>query len=133
MKLGRAVHRKAIDHNHLLAIAPSRPTDYKDFGGDVERWADPTIGYPDCSGGCKWAAWLEPPFTLDWCVCAKPGGPREGLLTFEHQAGHGCFEDGLHYSDARAVKDRATQREKNIDRLLRRSRVNAPQNPVCGR
>ena len=30
----------------------------------------------------------------DWCVCTKPGAPRAGLLTFEHMAGFGGFEEG---------------------------------------
>lgn len=80
-----------ICHEHLSAIAPVLETDYTDYGGRVERWEDPRAGYPDCSCGCKWAAWLEDKPT-DWCVCCKPGAPRCGLLTFEHQAGHGCFE-----------------------------------------
>lgn len=121
MKFGRIIRRKAIDHDHLLAVSPVRPTDYKDFGGEVERWSGPAQAYPDCSGGCKWAAWLESPFSGDWCVCAKPGGPREGLLTFEHQAGFECFEIGLHYSDERAVKDRAVQHDKAAARIMRRA------------
>lgn len=111
MKYGRIIRRKAVDHDHLLAISPVRKTDYKDYGGEIARWADDDKDYPDCSGGCKWAVWLEHPFTNDWCVCTKPGGPREGLLTFEHQAGYDCAEGGIHYSDPRAAKDRAKKQE----------------------
>jgi uncharacterized membrane protein YhdT len=80
-----------ITHEHLLAISPRLPTDYTDYGGTVERWKDEN-SEADCSWGCRWATWLAPPFKADWCVCANPASPRKGLLTFEHQAGHGCFE-----------------------------------------
>lgn len=63
------------------------PTDYKDYGGEVERWADGD-DYPDCSCGCKWFQSLDE----DWGVCVKPGAPRAGLLTWEHQAGKDCYE-----------------------------------------
>jgi hypothetical protein len=86
-------NKRIITHAHLLDLASQLPTDYSDFGGKVERWSDAGKSYPDCSMGCKWAAWLEPPLGLDWCVCASPKGPRRGLLTFEHQAGDGCFEE----------------------------------------
>lgn len=79
----------------ILKILPS---DYTEYGGEIERWADVTLGYPDCSCGCKW--WIplydvknnEEDF--DWGVCTKPTGPRAGLLTWEHQAGFDCFECG---------------------------------------
>jgi hypothetical protein len=32
---------------------------------------------------------------MDWGVCTNPRGPRKGLLTWEHQAGYGCFEEGF--------------------------------------
>lgn len=62
------------------------PTDYVGYGGQVpeETKAD------DCSVGCRWARYLEG--DGDWLVCANPDGPRLGLLTWEHQAGRGCFE-----------------------------------------
>lgn len=81
-----------ITHEHLLRIRKALPTDYAEYGGTVERWKDEEGDYYDCSCGCRWAAWLEQPLGSDWCVCANPGAPRCGLLTFEHQAGHGCFE-----------------------------------------
>ncbi len=83
---------KAVTHQGLLAVRPALDTDYAGFGGDVFRYENAALAYPDCSMGCKWAAWLQGRLGNDWCVCAKPGGPRQGLLTFEHQAGFGCFE-----------------------------------------
>jgi hypothetical protein len=68
------------------------PTDYTDYGGEVERWEDDDGDYPDCSWGCRHAAWLKGELGADWCVCTRPDGPRAGLLTFEHMAGRGCFE-----------------------------------------
>jgi hypothetical protein len=62
-------------------------TDYVDYGGTVERWAD-NAAYPDCSCGCKHFWKLD----SDWGVCTKMNSPRAGLLTFEHQAGAGCYE-----------------------------------------
>jgi hypothetical protein len=72
------------------------PTDYKDYGGAVERWDLAHESYPDCSAGCQhwrplWDSqteWAD----ADWGVCTKKHGPRAGLLTWEHQAGFGCFE-----------------------------------------
>lgn len=63
------------------------PTDYTDYGGEVERWAD-SDDYPDCSCGCKY--WI--PIDADWGVCNNAKGPRAGLLTWEHQTGRGCYE-----------------------------------------
>lgn len=54
-----------LTHKHLLSIYPQLPTDYTDYGGTIERWADPNDNYPDCSGGCRWAAWLAHPFHSD--------------------------------------------------------------------
>lgn len=85
--------KKHLRHEDMQAVVKSLPTDYQGYGcGTVERWADPVKTYPDCSMGCRWAAWLRGDLGLDWCVCAKPDAPRAGLLTFEHQAGYGCFE-----------------------------------------
>jgi len=84
-------NRNRVTHELLTMAAVRLPTDYYDFGGAVQRWRDPEGEYPDCSMGCRWAAWLEPPFGADWLVCTNPNGPRKGLLTFEHQAGEGCF------------------------------------------
>jgi hypothetical protein len=86
-------------HDRLHAIKRVLPSDYTDFGGTVERWADDMRRYPDCSLNCKWALWVEMPNGTkgDWLVCSSPSGPRHGLLTFEHQAGLDCYEDeGAH-------------------------------------
>ena len=67
-------------------------TDYEEYGGNVKRWQDPEKYYPDCSGGCKFFIELKGDLGYDWGVCSKPNAPRSGLLTWEHQAGFGCFE-----------------------------------------
>jgi hypothetical protein len=67
-------------------------TDYSDYGGKVVRWESNYEDYPDCSCGCKWFIPLEGLLGSDWGVCTKKKSPRAGLLTFEHQAGRGCFE-----------------------------------------
>lgn len=76
-----------ITHDGCLAVLIALTTDYKPWGTTEE--GDP---YLDCSMGCKHAAWLQGALGMDWCVCTRPDGPRKGLLTFEHQAGRGCFE-----------------------------------------
>jgi hypothetical protein len=78
----------------LFLILKRLPTDYTDYGGEVERWADIEESYPDCSSGCKYFLLLDGELGFDWGVCAKVGAPRAGLLTFEHQAGYNCFEQG---------------------------------------
>ena len=75
-----------ITHDDLWAVAPKLPGDYAPYG-EVERWADETEAYPDCSCGCAFAAWLAGGLGADWCVCTNPASHRTGLLTFEHQ---GC-------------------------------------------
>lgn len=89
-------------HDRLHAIKPILPTDYTDYGGEVERWADNELGYPDCSHGCRWALWVEMPDGSkgDWLVCTNPTAPRKGLLTWEHQAGFECYEDEDELSDS---------------------------------
>jgi hypothetical protein len=79
---------------NLFTCLKTLPTDYVDYGGEVVRWSDPAEDYPDCSCGCKHFVPLVEPYRYDWGVCSKPGAPRAGLLTWEHQAGHGCFEAG---------------------------------------
>ena len=73
----------------LWQIVKILPTDYKEYGGEVERWQDPAKAYPDCASGCRhwWA------LDADWGVCKNPRSPRAGLLTWEHQAGEGCWEN----------------------------------------
>jgi hypothetical protein len=68
------------------------PTDYDSYGGQIVRWASSEVDYPDCSGGCRFFVPLADEYRYDWGVCAKLGAPRAGLLTWEHQAGFGCFE-----------------------------------------
>ena len=70
------------------------PTDYDEYGGDIKRWQDPKLAYPDCSSGCRHFVLLDGKLGADWGVCGKPESPRAGLLTWEHQAGFGCFEEG---------------------------------------
>jgi hypothetical protein len=67
------------DHEHLLAIVQTRPTDYEPDGFRVRNGSD-------CSHGCRWFLVLQD-YPLDWGVCANARSPRCGLLTFEHQ---GC-------------------------------------------
>jgi hypothetical protein len=68
------------------------PSDYEEYGGGVKRWENKEKDYPDCSRGCKFFFELKGDLGNDWGVCAKPNAPRAGLLTWEHQAGFGCFE-----------------------------------------
>lgn len=82
----------AAAHAALLRVLRRLPTDYTDYGGTIERWADGD-NYPDCSWGCRHAAWLRGALGADWCVCTRADGPRAGLLTQEHMAGRGCFEE----------------------------------------
>ncbi len=82
-----------ITHKHLKVVCQTLETDYFSYGkGQVVRWENEGESYPDCSSGCKWAAWLSGEHQSDWCVCCNPDSPRAGLLTFEHQAGYKCFE-----------------------------------------
>ena len=72
------------------------PTDYRDYGGKVERWKHVDLSYPDCSAGCKWFVPLYDEgwdgADADWGGCTNPNSPRAGLLTWEHQAGFNCYE-----------------------------------------
>ena len=79
-------------HELLLTLVKTLPTDYADNGGVVERWKDEGKLYADCSGGCRHFLKLAGDLGYDWGDCANPLAPRAGLLTFEHQAGHECFE-----------------------------------------
>jgi hypothetical protein len=87
-----------MDRNGLAESCPVLPSDYEDYGGGVERWADGDQDYPDCSSGCRWWRSLHDDETGhadgDWGVCTNLKGPRRGMLTWEHQAGKGCFESG---------------------------------------
>lgn len=79
-------------HDILWKVVKSLPTDYKEYGGKVERWEQNDKSYPDCSCGCKHFVVLNGKLGTDWGVCAKPNSPRAGLLTWEHQTGVDCFE-----------------------------------------
>ena len=61
------------------------PTDYAEYGGEVKRWENNDLDYPDCST-CSMIVKLND----DWGVCANKNAPRAGMLTWEHQAGFGC-------------------------------------------
>jgi hypothetical protein len=78
--------------SHMDSLLVVLASDYADYGGAVKRWEDAEHAYPDCSVGCRWYIPLEGLLGADWGVCAHAGTPRAGLLTFEHQAGFGCFE-----------------------------------------
>ena len=79
----------------LWQVVKILPTDYTDYGGQVKRWEDVEGYYPDCSS-CKRFHRLhdrtENSWDNDWGVCSNPDSPRAGLLTWEHQAGVGCFK-----------------------------------------
>jgi hypothetical protein len=79
----------------LWQVVKRLPTDYTEYGGKVKRWEDVEGYYPDCSG-CQRFHRLhnvtESSWDSDWGVCANPDSPRAGLLTWEHQAGVGCFK-----------------------------------------
>ena len=82
--------------NPLLNACKVLDTDYVDYGGKISRWADPDNDYLDCSCGCKF---FNPLYNnkydgadMDFGVCLNPDAKRYGLLTFEHQAGFGCFK-----------------------------------------
>lgn len=77
---------------NLFEVLKILPTDYAEYGGEVKRWESSELNYPDCSCGCAFFVTLERPHSSDWGVCAKKGAPRAGMLTWEHQAGFGCFE-----------------------------------------
>lgn len=83
-------------HEQLFTVLRRLPTDYADYGGQVVRWEGEGAdwGDMDCSAGCRWARKLKGELGCDWVVCANPTSPRAGLLTFEHQAGRGCYEPG---------------------------------------
>lgn len=73
----------------LWRVVPVLPTDYDGYGGAVERWGDAHQSDADCSSGCRFARFLDG--SGDWLVCLNPDAARFGLLTWEHQAGRGCF------------------------------------------
>ena len=78
--------RFELHHNDLLKIVKKLSQDYKPFG-EIERWANPEIEYPDCSMGCIYYIPLQGKLGSDWGVWLNSDSHRCGLLTFEHQ---GC-------------------------------------------
>ncbi len=77
-----------ISHEHCFRIVVRLPTDYQPWG-EVHRWEGAWNGCdPDCSTSCKF--WWN--HGGDWGTCCNPASPRHGLLTFEHQAGRGCYQ-----------------------------------------
>ena len=75
-----------INHDYLLKMVKRLPEDYKPFG-NLERWANPQVEYPDCSMGCKYFIELKGELGNDWGICFNKNSHRYSLLTFEHQ---GC-------------------------------------------
>ena len=67
------------------------PTDYAEYGGEVKRWENNDLDYPDCST-CAMFSKLKEPNDNDWGVCSNKNSPRAGLLTWEHQAGFLCHQ-----------------------------------------
>jgi len=87
---------KSKKDNSLFDACKILDSDYTDYGGKITRWLDTDATYPDCSCGCKY---FNPLYNdqydgadMDFGVCRNPKSKRYGLLTFEHQAGFGCFE-----------------------------------------
>lgn len=86
---------KSKKDNPLLDACKILDSDYTDYGGKIKRWLDPDMNYADCSCGCKY---FNPLYNekddgpdMDFGVCLNSKSKRYGLLTFEHQAGFGCF------------------------------------------
>lgn len=80
-------------HKNLFNILIKKKSDYKDYGGEIERFENEKESYPDCSCGCKHFIPLEEELGADWGVCVNPNSERQGLLTWEHQNGYKCFEE----------------------------------------
>lgn len=90
-RLGLVGKLVPINHKHLLSLVKRLPQDWEPWGAVKE---EDVGGYIDCSHGCRWYAELDGDLGGDWGVCCSPVSHRCGLLTFEHQAGYGCFEHG---------------------------------------
>lgn len=80
---------------NLRSLCRILDTDYSDYGGKITRWLDPDYNYRDCSHGCKFFIRLHDEKSkgcnFDYGVCTNPKSKRCGLLTYENQAGYGCF------------------------------------------
>jgi hypothetical protein len=89
--------RKRVNIDRNLSDCRVLPTDYMDYGGQIERWKNDEDIYADCSCCCRWFAPLwnddaEDKADCDFGACMNPNTERYGLLTFEHMAGYKCFE-----------------------------------------
>jgi hypothetical protein len=109
-ELGFPVHHEDQRHQALLAASPVLPTDYSDYGGDAVRWERDTDADHDCSTDCRWFVRLhndtQDSADADWGVCTNRRSPRCGLLTWEHQAGRGCWEGKYEASNSANVQNR---------------------------
>lgn len=87
--------KKKQNQINLFDFCKVLDTDYVEYGGKITR-ADGDYRYLDCSVGCKHFVPLydkvNKDLNLDYGVCTNLRSKRCGLLTFEHQAGFGCFE-----------------------------------------
>ena len=90
------------DFDLLMSLVERLPGDYTDYGGQVERWADPNKGYPDCCN-CRYLIRLDEGVCGDLGICGNPKSHRAGKLTFEHMAGVDCFE-GTSPADERFMR-----------------------------
>lgn len=87
---------KSNKDDSLIHLCPIFDTDYIEYGGRISKWSDPNYDYADCSCGCKYFIPLYDEkykeANLDFGVCTNKKSKRCGSLTFEHQAGFGCFQ-----------------------------------------
>ena len=81
---------------NLLDLCKVLDTDYVEYGGKILRYNDSDYQYSDCGSGCKYFIPLynekHRDADFDYGVCVNKKSRRCGLLTFERQAGFGCFE-----------------------------------------
>jgi hypothetical protein len=64
------------------------PTDYTEFGGEIDRYRFIDVSCSDCTN-CLFFETLAS--ANEWGICAKPDSNRAGLLTHANQAGFKCF------------------------------------------
>lgn len=93
--LVKAIIELPMNKDPLWQILHRLPTDYSDYGGEVKRWEDSNLSYPDCSTCLYFRRLASLDMNRhtddDWGVCTNLQSPRRGLLTWEHQAGVGCW------------------------------------------
>jgi len=109
-------------HEHLFKIVKHMDSDFEPYGKRSRE-----LGGGDCSCSCKWYHELDGSRGLDWGVCANPGGPRCGLLTFEHQ---GCIKyecdpraEYLNTAAGKRALARFYKNEEEIRNWLRRHTI----------